>query len=188
MAEETHSHILVLGAVRSGKSRYAQQLADGMWKRPLFLATAEVVDDEMAERVAAHKRARDARWACMEEPLEIARVISKNPSNADGILIDCVTIWLSNVLLKENAGAFERRKDDFIEALRAARQDVILVSNEVGMGIVPDNDLARAFRDLAGQLNQALAAEVSTVVLMVAGLPLSIKGQLPESPVISGVA
>lgn len=176
----TRSLILVLGGARSGKSRYAQQLADRLWKYPLFLATAEILDDEMADRVKEHQKARGSHWGCIEEPLDIDRIIRENPSGADGILIDCITIWLSNVLTKEGIKAFERRKDDLFKALRTAGEDVILVSNEVGMGIVPENKLGRTFRDLAGWLNQSLAAEVDIVVFVAAGLAMPLKGRLPD--------
>lgn len=174
------SRILVLGAARSGKSRYAQMLANSLWKRPLYVATAEALDDEIADRIEAHRQARGDHWRCIEEPLELAPIIRENPVDADGVLVDCMTIWLSNVLHKDGEGAFEKRKQALLEALRAARQSVIMVSNEVGMGIVPDNELGRIFRDLAGWLNQALAAEADTVVFLVAGLPMVLKGRVPD--------
>lgn len=173
---------LVLGGARSGKSRYAQRLAERRWRRPLYLATAEILDGEMAARVKMHRRVRGRRWRCIEAPLEIARVIRAGAAKmgCDGVLVDCLTIWLSNVLCQEGARAFKARRDELLRALRAARQDVILVSNEVGLGIVPDNDLGRTFRDLAGWLNQTLARQADVVVLVAAGLPLALKGNRPE--------
>lgn len=176
------SHILILGGARSGKSRYALQLAERRWRRPLYLATAEVLDAEMAARVKAHREARGKRWRCVEEPLEIAKVIQGAPSTMkrDGLLVDCLTLWLSNVLLKEGETAVGIRQKELLAALCRAPQDVILVSNEVGLGVVPEHQLGRIFRDCAGRLNQELAAAVDTVVLVAAGLPLIMKGHLPK--------
>jgi adenosylcobinamide kinase/adenosylcobinamide-phosphate guanylyltransferase len=172
--------LLILGGARSGKSGLAQALAARRWSRPAYLATAEILDDEMAARIRLHRRTRGRKWRCVEEPLEIARIIRRGVPGADGILVDCLTLWLSNVLLKEGRGAFTRRRDELIESLRRARQDVILVANEVGLSVVPDNALGRTFRDLAGWLNQAVAKEADTVVFVAAGLPLVLKGRLPE--------
>ncbi|MBU1855587.1 MAG: bifunctional adenosylcobinamide kinase/adenosylcobinamide-phosphate guanylyltransferase [Verrucomicrobia bacterium] len=191
--------LLILGGARSGKSRLAQDIAVRRWQRPVYLATAEILDDEMAARVRMHRRARALklsdpgyaearahtsrraqRWRCVEEPLEIAKIIRRGVPGTDGILVDCLTIWLSNVLLKEGRGAFARRRDELVKALHQARQDVILVANEVGMGVVPEYALGRTFRDLAGWLNQSMAKEADTVVFVAAGLPLVLKGRLPE--------
>ena len=171
--------LLILGGARSGKSRLAQDIATRRWRRPVYLATAEILDDEMAARVRLHRRTRAQHWRCVEEPLEIAKIIRRGIPGTDGILVDCLTIWLSNVLLKEGRGAFARRRDELVKALRQARQDVILVANEVGMGVVPEHALGRTFRDLAGWLNQAVAKEADTVVFVTAGLPLVLKGRLP---------
>ena len=169
---------LVLGGARSGKSKYAQELAEHMCKAPLYLATAEVCDREMAARVRHHKASRGLRWACIEESLDVAAVIRKAMPRCDGVLMDCVTLWLTNVMLKEGRRAVPRRTRELIKALRQSRRRVILVANEVGMGIVPATPLGREFRDEAGWLNQALAAAVDTVVLVVAGLPMALKGEL----------
>ena len=179
-ARQPITRLLILGGARSGKSRLAQDLATRRWSHPVYLATAEILDDEMAERVRRHRRARALHWRCVEEPLEIARIIRRGVPGTDGILVDCLTLWLSNVLLKEGHGAFARRRAELVKALRQARQDVILVANEVGSGVVPDHALGRTFRDLAGWLNQAVAKEADTVVLVAAGLPLVLKGALPE--------
>ena len=175
-----YMRLLVLGGARSGKSRFAQQLAERRWKRPLYLATAEVKDKEMARRIRTHRQARGARWRCVEEPLDIADVLATGSANADGVLVDCMTLWLSNILLKEGSGAIQKRRQTLLESVKKFRRDLILVSNEVGMGIVPENELGREFRDQAGWLNQALAAEADTVVFVVAGLPLVLKGTLPK--------
>ena len=132
------------------------------------------------ERVRRCLRTRARRWHCVEEPLEIAKIIRRGIPGTDGLLVDCLTIWLSNVLLKEGRGAFARRRDELVKALHQTRQDVILVTNEVGMGVVPENELGRTFRDLAGWLNQAVAKEADTVVFVAAGLPLVLKGRLPK--------
>lgn len=172
--------LLVLGGARSGKSRYARQLADCRWKRPLYLATAEVKDEEMAQRVQAHRQARGPRWQCVEEPLDIVGVLNNSTADADGILVDCLTLWLSNVLLQEGEDAYKKRRSALLDAVRNIRRNLILVGNEVGMGIVPEYKLGRTFRDLAGRLHQDLAAVVDTVVLVVAGLPMALKGMLPN--------
>ena len=172
--------LLILGGARSGKSRLAQDIATHRWLHPVYLATAEILDDEMAARVRMHRQVRARRWHCVEEPLEIARIIRRGVPGTDGLLVDCLTIWLSNVLLKEGRGAFARRRDELVKALHQTRQDVILVTNEVGMGVVPENELGRTFRDLAGWLNQAVAKEADTVIFVAAGLPLVLKGRLPK--------
>jgi adenosylcobinamide kinase/adenosylcobinamide-phosphate guanylyltransferase len=174
--------VLVLGGARSGKSTYAQRLAEQWWARPLYLATAETLDAEMVARVNLHKQKRGARWACVEETLDVAAVIRRETPPRDGILLDCVTLWLSNVLLKEGEPAIQARKEDLIAALRTNPTDVILVSNEVGMGVVPDSELGRQFRDLQGWMNQDLAAVADTVVFVIAGLPLVLKGSNPLPP------
>jgi len=172
--------LLILGGARSGKSRLAQDMAARRWLHPVYLATAEILDDEMAARVRMHRRTRARRWHCVEEPLEIAKIIRRGVPGTDGLLVDCLTIWLSNVLLKEGRGAFARRRDELVKALHQTRQDVILVANEVGLGVVPEHALGRTFRDLAGWLNQAVAKEADTVVFVAAGLPLVLKGHLPK--------
>ena len=171
--------ILVLGGARSGKSRYAQQLAERSWRHPCYLATSEILDDEMADRVRLHRSKRGRRWGCIEEPLEVARAIGRRTKGGDGLLLDCITLWLSNVMLKEGVDAVPLRKAELRKALRATRRPVILVSNEVGMGIVPENALARQFRDQAGWLNQELAEDAGTVVFVAAGIPLVLKGKAP---------
>lgn len=163
---------LVLGGARSGKSRHAEELVQS-WPRPwVYVATAEVFDDEMRERIAAHRRRRSAGWITVDAPIELAQAIRSTPADAP-ILVDCLTLWLTNVML---AGAeIESAMRDLEEACAAAKGPVVLVSNEVGGGIVPENALARRFRDHAGILHQRLAERAGRVVLMVAGLPLVVK-------------
>lgn len=170
---------LVLGGARSGKSSYAQRLAEERWAHPLYLAPAETLDDEMAERVKKHRQQRGPRWACAEEPLDVARVILASTPKRDGVLLDCATLWLTNVLLKEGEPAVKTRKQALLGALQNSPTDVIIVSNEVGMGIVPESPLGRDFRDLQGWLNQDLAAVADTVLFILAGLPLALKGSIP---------
>ena len=177
MSDAAHGRlILVLGGARSGKSRYALQLAERAWPRPVFLATAEVTDAEMAARIAAHRAARGAAWQCVEEPLDLAGALARAAGQGDGVLLDCLTVWLSNVLVKEGAAAVAVRQQALLAAVRQRRHPMIFVSNEVGLGIVPEHALGREFRDMAGWLNQALAAEADAVVFIAAGLPLALKG------------
>ena len=164
--------MLVTGGARSGKSRYAIQCAEGLARERIYLATAEALDSEMAERIAAHRRARGPGWKTIEEPLEIAARLSQPLP----VVVDCLTLWVSNLLMRHGIDAeFDAVFVEFVAAFRAAENPVIVVTNEVGQGIVPDNRLARRFRDVAGQLAQRVAAAADRVVLLVAGIPLSIK-------------
>jgi len=165
---------LVLGGARSGKSRYAESLVAGVPPPWIYVATAEAFDDEMAQRIAEHKARRDRRWQTVEAPRNIVDALVDVPPGAS-ILIDCVTLWLSNLLLAEADIEQEMKRLDV--ALAQSRRSTVLVANEVGCGIVPDNALARRFLDLQGRLNQQLAVRADRVVLMVAGLPLFVKGQ-----------
>ncbi len=173
-------HILVLGGARSGKTGFAERLAMRLGESPLYLATAEVLDPEMRDRVATHRRQRQGRFATLEEPLEVTNAIASAAKEHDVILVDCLTLWITNML---SAGADVAGQ---VEELAAALPDihrtrVILVSNEVGLGIVPDNPLARTFRDLAGAAHQRLGEICSDVYFVAAGLPLTLKGSPPES-------
>jgi len=161
---------LVLGGARSGKSRYAESLIAALPPPWIYLATAEVGDTEMAERIAAHRNRRGAGWRTFEEPNDVASILAADEGT---ILVDCLTLWLSNRML---AGADMDAEIAGLEiALDARVGPAVLVSNEVGFGIVPDNALARRFRDLQGRLNQRLAARADRVVLVVAGLPVVVK-------------
>jgi adenosylcobinamide kinase/adenosylcobinamide-phosphate guanylyltransferase len=169
--------LLVLGGARSGKSRYAQRLAEASGRQPVLIATAEASDAEMAERITRHAAARESRWALVEEPVALTEALGRE-ARADRILVvDCVTLWLSNLLLqKADLSAATRQVAQSIAGLEGP---VIFVSNEVGAGIVPDNALARMFRDAQGSLNQALAESCEAVVLVSAGIALCLKPQ-PE--------
>ena len=173
-------HSLILGGARSGKSRYAEDTALGLQLRPIYVATGAAGDVEMAVRVAAHQARRDRRWQTIEEPLDVAQVLARESTAESVILIDCLTLWLSNLMAagRDIAGA----RDGLLAALAAAPGPVIMVSNEVGLGIVPMNPLTRQFRDEAGYLHQAVAALAAQVVFMAAGLPLVMKGAAQSVP------
>ena len=163
--------ILVLGGARSGKSRYAEGLADGIAGDRLYIATAQPGDEEMAVRIAAHRQRRGDHWTTLEAPLALAEALAG--ADAPFVLIDCLTLWISNLLLADIDIA--PRVEALAEALRARPGTVAVVSNEVGLGIVPDNALARRFRDEAGLANQRLAQACDEVVFLAAGLPLKLK-------------
>jgi adenosylcobinamide kinase / adenosylcobinamide-phosphate guanylyltransferase len=170
--------ILVLGGVRSGKSRYAEELARGQTRAVTLIATAEARDEEMSARIAAHRSHRDARWRVIEEPVALARALSAVP--LDGlVIVDCLTVWLSNLLCGNEADAARRETEALLDALATRTADCILISNEVGFGIIPANALARRFGDEAGVLHQRIAALCDRVILMVAGLPLTVKDSFP---------
>jgi adenosylcobinamide kinase/adenosylcobinamide-phosphate guanylyltransferase len=163
---------LVLGGARSGKSRYAEWLIATYPKPWVYIATAEAKDSEMAERIAAHRARREAGWQTIETPHELPEALAAAPGDA-AVLVDCLTLWLSNLML----GNF--KVDVMIarleQALARRRGPTVLVSNEVGLGIVPDNELARRFRDTQGNLNQRIAANAARVIMMVAGVPVAVK-------------
>jgi adenosylcobinamide kinase/adenosylcobinamide-phosphate guanylyltransferase len=178
----THSVTLVLGGVRSGKSRYAQQLLSGL-PRVTFIATAVQRDDvEMAEKIARHRAERPASWTTMEEPLHLATAI-QSAGTSDAILVDCLTLFAGSLLEAEGEGSLAAEAETEIDALCAILAQppcrIVLVSNEVGSGVVPAYASGRQFRNLAGEIHQRVAAVAGCVVLMVAGLPLALKGQLP---------
>jgi adenosylcobinamide kinase / adenosylcobinamide-phosphate guanylyltransferase len=170
--------VLITGGCRSGKSRYALDYANRHFSRKLFLATCEVLDDEMARRVENHRKTRGPEWETAEEPLEIVERIRQYGEKVEVILIDCVTLWLSNLLMKGEADSKVMDEvDRFVEILGQKRTSFVIVSNEVGMGIVPADPLSRRFRDLAGTANQRIARGVDTVIFMVSGIPLFLKGK-----------
>ena len=170
--------ILVMGGARSGKSSWALRYTEERYDSCLFIATAEVLDEEMAERVRLHQDSRGPGWNLLEEPLEISDALETKCSKADAILIDCLTIWLSNVLLKMGDKQVKYYQDRFLNTLSKKRKTTIVVSNEVGAGIVPEHALGRRFRDLAGVLNQEIAALADKVIYTIAGLPMCLKGNL----------
>jgi adenosylcobinamide kinase/adenosylcobinamide-phosphate guanylyltransferase len=168
---------LVLGGVRSGKSRFAQRLAERS-ARVTFVATAERRDDEeMRLKIERHRADRPGHWATIEEPLQLSKAIAEAEQNSDTILIDCLTLYAANLMEAhgENESQVRLRVDALCETLRTAACNVILVSNEVGGGVVPEYASGRRFRDIVGEINQRVAAVADTVVLMIAGLPLTLK-------------
>jgi adenosylcobinamide kinase/adenosylcobinamide-phosphate guanylyltransferase len=167
------SHVLVIGGQRSGKSRFAEGLVRGSGRRAIYIATGTPGDEEMAARIAAHRERRDESWTTVEEPLELASAVAGNARVENAVVVDCLTLWLSNLLEAERS--VEAAVDGLIEALREAAGPVVLVSNEVGSGIIPDNALARRFAEAQGLLNQRVAASVDRVVVMTAGIPLLVK-------------
>lgn len=183
--------ILITGGARSGKSTFAEQLAAHPGRPVIYIATAQVLDDEMALRVEKHKRQRPSHWQLIEEPFDIPTVLEEIRNEDAVVLLDCITIWLSNLMLK-NFGSTqesacsdtltpEAEKEILFQVQRAATlaqeisPQVIMVTNEVGQGIVPDNPMARSYRDLAGRSNQLLAHKADNVFCVVAGYPMEIK-------------
>lgn len=164
---------LVLGGARSGKSRHAEALVEAMPPPWRYIATAEPLDEEMRERIEAHKARRGAEWQTVEAPLELASALEECPERTPA-LVDCLTLWLGNLMLSDRPVEETFRR--VLEALERRRGLTVLVSNEVGLGIVPDNRLARDFRDIAGALHRKLAARAQHVHFMVAGIPMIVKG------------
>jgi adenosylcobinamide kinase / adenosylcobinamide-phosphate guanylyltransferase len=163
---------LVLGGARSGKSRYAESLITALPPPWIYVATAQALDDEMARRIAEHHARRGDGWRTIEAPRNLAQALDGAPEGAP-TLVDCLTLWLSNVLLAD--AAIDQECDRLDTALSRRRGPVVLVANEVGLGIVPDNALARRFRDAAGRLNQQMAERADSVVFVAAGIPLQLK-------------
>ena len=170
--------IFITGGARSGKSRFAQQLADAIEGRKVFLATAEALDEEMKSRIAIHKKGRPSGWDTIEETKHLSKTLMTCKGKFDVILIDCLTLWISNLLANDSVDESQILEDvkQFISSCRAIEGTVIMVTNEVGLGIVPANNLARMFRDVAGKVNQEIAAVSDDVYLVIAGLPLKLKG------------
>ncbi len=170
-----HSHMLalVLGGARSGKSRYAEALVAALPPPWIYVATGAAHDDEMRRRIAEHRARRDASWQTVEAPLSLADALDE--AGAAPVLVDCLTLWLTNLMLGEHDVAEAVRSLE--QALERRRATTVLVGSEVGLGIVPENALARRFRDEAGLLHQRIAARADHVVLVAAGLPLALKGQ-----------
>jgi adenosylcobinamide kinase/adenosylcobinamide-phosphate guanylyltransferase len=165
---------LVLGGARSGKSQFAEQRILKSGLSPVYIATGQAWDDEMTERVALHKARRGRQWETVEEPFALAQVLESQCRPDRHVLVDCLTLWLTNLMVAERDVAGET--EQLVAGLGALTGDVTFVSNEVGLGIVPDNAMARAFRDHAGRLHQAIAAQADTVFFIAAGLPMTLKG------------
>ena len=173
LSTDTARTILVIGGARSGKSRYAEELLAGHDGMRTYIATAEAGDAEMAARIEEHKKRRGPGWETVEEPLDIAAALKAQSGRQKPVLVDCLTLWMSN-LMAAGLGA-EDEIQALVNCLGGLPGPVVLVSNEAGMGIVPDNALARAYMDNAGRMNQAMAAAAQRVVLVTAGLPQVLK-------------
>ena len=169
---------LVLGGARSGKSRFAEELIEAQPDACVYLATAEAGDSEMAERIAQHRTRRGSRWLTVEEPLALPEALGAAAGPDRAVLVDCLTLWLSNLFAAEREIGVESAA--LVDILPNLSGPVIFVTNEVGLGIVPENALARRFRDAAGRLNQSIAAKAQRVVLLAAGLPLTLKDETKE--------
>ncbi len=170
------SLVLVTGGVRSGKSGYAQHLAKSLSQKVVYIATAEALDTDMKERIRLHKKSRDKGWVTIEEPLDVLGAVRRSPAGRKVVLLDCLTLFISNLIFKglsDQAVCSEVKA--ILKALRQKADTSIVVTNEVGSGIVPDNRLARRFRDLQGRVNQIVAKEADRVCLLVSGIPVQIK-------------
>lgn len=177
MRDSLQKIVFVIGGCRSGKSRHALQIAQAYaGDRKIFMATCIPGDDEMKQRIARHRQERNSAWQTVEAPILLPEAITENGRTADAILVDCLTLWISNLLLKdETPENIEGQIRRLSAAIKNAACPVVLVSNEVGAGVVPDNRLARAFRDWVGLVNQTIADAAAQVFYVVAGIPLMIK-------------
>ena len=167
---------LILGGARSGKSRLAEKLAAESALAVTYIATSQPLDGEMNERVRHHRERRPGHWALVEEPLELARVLRDNAGAEIFLLVDCLTLWLTNLLMLEDPQRLDAERDALLACLAELPGEIVFVSNETGMGVVPLGELTRRYVDEAGWLHQALAERCQRVVLTVAGLPLTLKG------------
>ena len=169
--------IFITGGCRSGKSRYALDYANQHYSKKLYLATCEALDEEMAQRIEHHKKMRGPEWQTIEEPIEIVEKIRQYGDKVEVILLDCITLWLSNLLIKWNDDLRVMEEvNQLIDTIKQSQTFFIMVSNEVGMGIVPAEPLSRRFRDLSGMANQKIAEMADTVIFTVSGIPIFLKG------------
>ena len=164
----------MLGGARSGKSVYAERLAENAGPDRVYVATARAWDDEMQERIAAHRARRGDGWSTLEAPEHVTDALEKTAEPGRAILVDCLTLWITNLMMAE--ADVDDAGDELVALLPSLTGTTVLVSNEVGLGIVPENAMARRFRDHAGRLHQRIAAVADEVVLVAAGLPLKLKG------------
>lgn len=172
-------HELILGGARSGKSRLAERLAGESGLAVTYIATSQALDGEMSARIAQHQARRPAHWALVEEPLELARVLREQAAPGRCLLVDCLTLWLSNLLMLDQTARLDTEREALLECLAGLPGRIILVSNETGLGVVPLGELTRRYVDAAGWLHQALAERCQRVLFTVAGLPLVLKGEAP---------
>ncbi len=169
---------LIIGAAASGKSAFAERLVTSNMRSRSYIATAQAFDDEMRAKIARHRDMRGAGWRTIEAPLDLPAALQQIPAD-HVVLIDCATLWLSNHLLAESD--LEQAGAALLNALQTCPAPVVVVSNEVGAGVAPDNALSRKFREAQGRLNQTLATQAGLVVTVIAGLPMVLKGTLPEA-------
>lgn len=167
---------LILGGARSGKSRYAETLAQQSGREVIYIATATAQDAEMQSRIAHHQASRPAHWQTIEEPLALATCLQQHAAPERLLLVDCLTLWLTNLLCAEDASRLQQETTQLLQRLPELPGDIIFVSNEVGLGVIPLGELTRRYVDEAGRLHQQLAAQMQRVVFMVAGLPHLLKG------------
>lgn len=168
--------VFITGGARSGKSRLAEEITESLGAPLCYIATGEAKDQEMGERIALHRARRGENWHTVEEPLRLCEALREADGRFRGIMVDCITLWLTNLLLAHgDPGSPMSEVRQLAELLPRMSTPVVLVSNEVGMGIVPENALARTFRDLAGRANEILAATADEVYVMFSGLPLRLK-------------
>ncbi|WP_110949024.1 bifunctional adenosylcobinamide kinase/adenosylcobinamide-phosphate guanylyltransferase [Pseudomonas bohemica] len=167
---------LILGGARSGKSRLAEKLADESGLEVIYIATSQPLDGEMNQRVAMHRQRRPDSWGLVEEPLELARVLKENAGTDRCLLVDCLTLWLTNLLMLDDPQRLAQERDALLDCLAQLPGHIIFVSNETGLGVVPLGELTRRYVDEAGWLHQTLAERCQRVVFTVAGLPMTLKG------------
>ncbi|RRV68825.1 bifunctional adenosylcobinamide kinase/adenosylcobinamide-phosphate guanylyltransferase [Stutzerimonas stutzeri] len=166
---------LILGGARSGKSRFAERLAADSGLAVTYIATSQPLDGEMTERIAHHRERRPAHWTLVEEPLQLARVLREQAAANRCLLVDCLTLWLTNLLMLDDAMRLAEERDALLECLDGLPGRILLVSNETGLGVVPLGELTRRYVDEAGWLHQAVAERAQRVTFMVAGLPMTLK-------------
>jgi len=168
--------IFITGGRRSGKSAHALKLAEQIGEKRLYIATAQALDDEMKERIERHRKERGDGWETLEEPIHVARALN-SAGDYDVILLDCLTLWLCNIMDDEESDAkVLERIGKLVEACNTCDDPIVVISNETGSGIIPDNTMSRRFSDMAGIMNQKMAAAADRVILTVSGIPLTIKG------------
>lgn len=167
---------LILGGARSGKSRLAEKLASDSGLNVIYIATSQRLDGEMNQRVALHRERRPAEWGLIEEPVELARVLRENAGEGRCLLVDCLTLWLTNLLMLDDPQRLAQEREALLDGLAELPGEIIFVSNETGLGVVPLGELTRRYVDEAGWLHQALAERCHRVVFTVAGLPMTLKG------------
>lgn len=175
LSDKSYGVELVIGGARSGKSRYAEGVAKSSGKPVIYVATSEVRDSEMAKRVEMHKQQRPSEWQVIEEPFKLAETLIQYSNKENCLLVDCLTLWLSNCLFGESGTSWSDYKTQLLATLNQLPGQVVLVTNEVGCGVVPMGEMSRQYVDEAGWLHQAIAAQVDKVTLVTAGLPMHLK-------------